>query len=426
MAWTKTWTQAGLTEPSGFEMKLTNAGLKKLLEKPGRYGDGDGLYFRTIGGNRAYWAYRYRADGKEREVSIGPFPEVSLADARAKHMELRKRVVVDKADPLAERHAAKQAAPVAPKTKPTFGEFADAHIRTMSGQWRNPKHRAQWTMTLTKYCAPIRPTPVDQIDTEGVLRVLTPIWTKTPETASRLRGRIETILNAAKAQGHRSGENPAAWRGHLAHLLPNPKKVGQRRGHHAAMRYDDVPAFMATLKAAPGEAAKALTFAILTAARSGEVFGATWDEINLDEGVWVAPPDRMKARREHRVPLSAPAIDILRGQLAERGKNPHVFPGARQNQPLSITALAMAMRRLGAGSFTPHGFRSAFRDWAGDKTSFSREVAEAALAHVIGDESERAYRRGDALDKRRVLMNAWADFCFPTGDNVIMFPAKAG
>jgi integrase len=202
-------------------------------------------------------------------------------------------------------------------------------------------------------------------------------------------------------------------------LLPDPKKVGNRRGHYAAIPYDDVPPFMIALKAAPGVAVKALMFAILCAARSGEVFGAAWDEIDLDAGVWTVPPDRMKMARQHRVPLSAPTVDILRGQLATRGENPQVFPGARQNRPLSVMALAMTMRRLGAGEFTPHGFRSAFRDWAGDKTSFSREVAEAALAHLVGDESERAYRRGDALDKRRELMNAWADFCFPTIAKVV-------
>jgi integrase len=415
----------GLAESSEIEgrsMKLTNPGLKRLLKKPGRHGDGAGLFFRTLRGDKAYWVYRYRLGGREREFSIGPYPEVSLSEARAKHMELRKRVVVDKVDPLAERRAARQAAALTPKAeKPSFGEIADAHVKTMGGQWKNPKHRAQWAMTLKKYCAPIRDKPVDQIDTEGVLRVLTPLWTETPETALRLRGRIEAVLNRARALGliDENRANPARWKGHLDQLLPNPKKIGQRRGHHAAMRYADVPAFMATLKAAPGAAARALMFAILCAARSGEVFGATWDEIHLDAGVWTVPPDRMKMGRQHRVPLSAPAVDILRGQLAARGENPHVFPGARPRQPLSVMALAMAMRRLGAGEFTAHGFRSAFRDWAGDRTNFQREVAEAALAHAIGDETEQAYRRSDALDKRRELMDAWASFCFPTPAEVV-------
>jgi len=213
--------------------------------------------------------------------------------------------------------------------------------------------------------------------------------------------------------------NPARWRGHLDQLMPNPKKVGHRRGHHAAMPYADVPALMAALKATPGAAARALMFAILCAARSGEVFGATWDEIDLDAGVWTVPPDRMKMARPHRVPLSVPAVEILRLQLAAREKNQHVFPGGRPRQPLSVMALAMAMRRLGAGEFTAHGFRSAFRDWAGDRTNFQREVAEAALAHAVGDETEQAYRRSDALDKRRELMDAWASFCFPTPAEVV-------
>ena len=247
----------GLAESSEIEgrsMKLTNPGLKRLLEKPGRHGDGAGLFFRTLGGDKAYWVYRYRVGGREREFSIGPYPEVSLTEARAKHMELRKRVVVDKADPLAERRAARQAAAQAPKAgKPSFGEVADAHVETKGGQWKNAKHRAQWAMTLTKYCAPIRDTPVDQIDTQGVLRVLTPLWTETPETASRLRGRIEAVLNRARALGliDENRANPARWKGHLDQLLPNPKKVGQRRGHHAAMPYADVPAFIGHAQSRP-------------------------------------------------------------------------------------------------------------------------------------------------------------------------------
>jgi Arm DNA-binding domain len=255
-------------EIEGRSMKLTNPGLKRLLEKPGRHGDGAGLYFPTLGGDKAYWVYRYCVGGRERAFSIGPYPEVSLAEARAKHTELRKRVVVDKTDPLAERRAARQVAVLAPKAlKPSFGEIADAHVKTMGGQWKNAKHRAQWAMTLKEYCAPIRDTPVDQIDTQGVLLVLTQLWTEKPETASRLRGRIEAVLNRARALGliDENRANPARWKGHLDQLLPNPKKVGQRRGHHAAMRYAEVPAFVATLKAAPGVAARALMFTILCA-----------------------------------------------------------------------------------------------------------------------------------------------------------------
>ena len=391
--------------------KLVNASLTALLKKPGRHGDGDGLYFRVVDATKAYWVYRYRAEGREREMSIGLYPEVSLASARLKHEGLRAKVRLDKADPLALKRAEKFAAATAP-SKPTFGQIADAHVASHEASWRNPKHRAQWAMTLTKYCAPIRNTPVDGIDTQAVLKVLTPLWNRAPETASRLRGRIEAVLNAARALGHIDDDkaNPARWKGHLDQLLSNPKKGSARRGHHAAMPYADVPAFMVKLGDPPGAATTALAFAILTAARSSEVLGATWDEIDLNAGVWTVPEERMKAGKEHRAPLSAPAVAILKRQLETRGKNPHVFPGARPSRPLGPMALKQAMKKLGAGQFTVHGFRSAFRDWAGDETTFPREVAEAALAHAVGDETERAYRRGDALTKRRELMTAWADW----------------
>jgi integrase len=314
-------------------MKLTNAGLRKLLERSGRHGDGDGLFFRTLGSDKAYWTYRFRVDGRERELSIGP------PTLRSHWRKLARSTwscagasSSTKADPLAERRAARQAIAQAPKTgKPTFGEIADAHLLANETAWRNPKHRDQWRMTLTRYCAPIRDTPVDQVDTQGVMRVLTPLWTETPETAARLRGRIEAVLNRARVLDliDVNRANPARWKGHLDQLLPNSRKVGQRRGHHAAMPYGDVPAFMVTLKAAPGSAAKALMFAVLCAARSGEAMGACWSEIDLDACVWTISPERMKTARPHRVPLSAPAVDILREQLAVRGNTLHVFPGAR-------------------------------------------------------------------------------------------------
>jgi integrase len=406
--------------------KLNHARLAMLMKRPGRHADGDGLYFRVVDVVKAYWAYRYRADGREREISIGPYPEVSLAAARLKHEALRAKVRLDKVDPLALKRAEKAAPGPAP-SKPTFGQIADAYVASHEGSWRNSKHRAQWVMTLTKYCAPIRNTSVDEIDTLAVLKVLTPLWTRAPETASRLRGRIEAVLNAARALGHIDADkaNPARWKGHLALLLSNPKTIGER-GNHAAMPYADVPAFMAKLKDAPGTAAKALAFAILTAARSGEVFGAKWDEIDLEAGVWTVAKERMKAKREHRVPLNAAALAILREQLEARVTDGvYVFSGARPRQALSVMALAMTMRRLGAGQFTVHGFRSAFRDWAGDETAFPREVAEAALAHAVGDETERAYRRGDALMKRRELMNAWERHCEPVKAANVVSIARA-
>ena len=297
-----------------------------------------------------------------------------------------------------------------------FGELADEVVTEQGKSFRNAKHRAQWKMTLETYAAPLRPKAVDAITTEDVLSVLKPIWTAKAETASRLRGRIERVLNAAKAKGFRSGENPAAWRGHLENLLPKRHKLA--RGHHAAMPYPDVPAFVAQLREREAVAGLALEFAILTAARSGEVLGALWSEIDLDAKAWIIPPKRMKAAREHRVPLSKRALAILKRTEAAKTSN-LVFPGQLAGRPLSVMAMDMVLRRMGA-SVTVHGFRSSFRDWAGNETHFPRELAEHALAHVMGDKAEQAYRRSDALEKRRALMDAWAAYCEPkAASNVV-------
>ena len=255
--------------------------------------------------------------------------------------------------------------------------------------------------------APLRNLRLDEIGTEDVLGVLTPIWLTKSETASRLRGRIERVLDAARAKGPRSGENPARWRGHLDALLPKRQKL--TRGHHAAMPYEDVPAFVARLRGSDSVSILALEFLILTAARSGEVLGARWDEIDHEGKLWIVPAARIKGAREHRVPLTKRALAILK-TIEKVRTGDYVFPGQKRGEPLSEMALAMAMRRLKTSDFTVHGFRSAFRDWAGEETVFPREVAEAALAHVVGDATERAYRRGDALEKRRKLMDAWASY----------------
>jgi integrase len=367
--------------------KLNDKGLQALIERPGRHSDGDGLYFRTLGLGRAYFVYRFRSGGKEREMSLGPYPELSLEEARKKHVAQRKTVVVDKADPLANRRAAK-AADAAKSAVPTFGKCADAYLASHETSWRNRKHRYQWRMTLTEYCDAIRDMPVDQVDAKAVLKVLEPIWTSIPETASRLRGRIEAVLASAQVAGHidPNRPNPARWKGWLAEMLPDPKKVGGPRGHHAAMPYDDLPAFMALLNGTPGVPAKALSFTILTAARSGEVLNATWDEINLDDATltWTVPASRMKMQKPHDVPLSDAAVAILRAQEAVRGKNPYVFPGARPRQPLHGTTLTKVMRRLGAGDWTTHGMRSAARSWMADE-GVEFELAEACLAHAVGN-----------------------------------------
>jgi integrase len=268
---------------------------------------------------------------------------------------------------------------------------------------------------------PSGPVPSDEIDTEAVLGVLKPIWIEKPETASRLRGRIEAVLNAAKAQGHRSGENPAAWRGHLFHLLPKRSKLS--RGHHAAMAYRDIPALMEKIRADLGMAALALKVCILTAARTGEILGAKWSEIGWQEKVWTIPATRMKAARQHRVPLSDAATTVLE-KLSTSRTCDFVFPSPRGKRPLSHVAMAKVLTRLGVIGATVHGFRSAFRDWAGNETSFPREVAEAALAHVIGDKAEQAYRRSDALEKRRKLMDAWAAYCEPRGTDEKVTPLR--
>ena len=363
--------------------------------------------------------FRFVWQGKVREMGLGAASTVPLARARELADVARRDVAEDRNPITAREHAREERA-----AKPTFGEIADALVAAKESEWRNAKHRAQWRMTLETYAAPLRSRPIDEIDTAAVLAVLTPLWREKPETASRVRGRIEAVLDAAKAQNYRSGENPAAWRGHLSHLLAKRAKLA--RGHHAAMAYDDVPAFIARLRERETIAALALEFCILTAARSGEVLGARWSEIDLAAKVWTIPAERMKATREHRIPLSEPALAILE-KLSEARTGELVFPGQRAGRPLSHNVMLNAMSRLGVDAVTVHGFRSAFRDWAGNETHFPREVAEGALAHAVGDKAEQAYRRGDALGKKRGLMEAWAAWCEPKkGDNVLKFTKSGG
>jgi integrase len=379
--------------------------------KPGKYGDANTRGLQLVVGptGARKWVLRFMSQGKAREMGLGSFPAVGLADAREKALAARK-LAKEGVDPIADRQR--------DRGVPTFGELADEVVAEQSKGFRNDKHKAQWAMTLTVYAAPLRSKPVDKIETEGVLAVLKPIWLEKPETASRVRGRIERVLNAAKARGYRTGENPAAWRGHLENLLP--KQSNLLRGHHAALPYADVPAFVAKLREREAVAALALEFAILTAARSGEVLNARWEEIDLDAKVWVIPPARTKSAREHRVPLSDPAMAVL-AKLSSAKVSEFIFPGQRPNRPLSVMAMEMVLRRMGVNDdVTVHGFRSSFRDWAGNETHFPRELAEHALAHVIGDKAEQAYRRSDALAKRRTLMDAWAKHCEPRqGGNIV-------
>jgi len=402
---------------AGGKQKLTARAA--ATTKPGRYGDGGGLYLVVSLSGARKWVFRFSFAGKVTEAGLGSAAVVSLAAARDKARDARKLLDAGKNPIDAKRHAASIEAAI-----PTFGAVADALIAAKKSGWRNEKHRAQWRMTLTEYAAPLRSRPVNEIDTGAVLAVLMPLWQTKPETASRLRGRIEAVLDAAKAQGHRSGENPAAWRGHLSHLLPKRGKL--TRGHHAAMAYGDVPAFVGRLREREAIAALALEFTILTAARSGEVYGARWSEIDISAKVWTVPAGRMKAAREHRIPLSDRALAILE-KLSEARTGDLVFPGQRAGKPLSAMAMQMVLRRMKLDGVTVHGFRSAFRDWAGNETHFPREIAEAALAHVIGDKAEQAYRRGDALEKRRGLMEAWANYCEPKADlNVVSLKQRKG
>lgn len=401
--------------------KMLTAVQVRNLKSDGRHPVGGGLYL-VIDGVRRRWSFRYQVDGKRREMGLGSVEEMSLADARAKASNL-KSSVRGGLDPIEARRAEK----VEAIEIPTFGAFADALVKDIELGFRNEKHRAQWSMTIgDAYCKPIRSKRIDMITTEDVLTVLKPVWITKAETASRLRGRIERILDAAKAKGLRDGENPARWRGHLSNLLPKRQKL--QRGHHPAVPFDQVAGVVERLREVGSVSALALEFTILTAARTSETLLSTWREIDLESKVWTIPAPKMKAGREHRVPLTDRCVEILQVAAKLRSNDDpgaYVFPGMKRAKPLSSMSMLMMIRRFGVKdvdgkSATVHGFRSSFRDWAGETTSFPRETIEAALSHVIGDATERAYRRGDALEKRRSAMAAWERFIEPTKDENII------
>lgn len=365
---------------------------------------------------------------KRVEMGLGRLADIGLADAREKATEAR-RLIADGINPI----EARKAAALAVAEKKTFGDVAADYVDTHASTFRNAKHIKQWRMTLsierdekgtfldTGYCLRLRSKAVDLIDTADVLEVLTPLWADKPETASRVRGRIERVLDAAKAKGQRSGENPARWRGHLDKLLA--KRQTLSRGHHAAMPYSAVPEFMTKLHQAEGVGALALEFLILTTSRTGEVIGAKEREFDLAKMLWTVPPERMKSGREHRVPLCARAVEIVT-QLREVATSEWVFAAGKK--PISNMTMTKALGTAGGSDFTVHGFRSSFRDWVGEETNFPDTLAEAALAHVVGDKTERAYRRGDALAKRRKLMEAWERYCAaPAKSNIIAMPKRA-
>ena len=373
------------------------------LTRVGVYSDGGGLYLRVRPSGRS-WVFIGTLNGKRQEMGLGSDLDVTLAQAREKAATARA-LVLDGKHPRESRPTA----PKAIEVPITFGAFSKELVASIEDGFRNPKHRQQWRNTLTTYAAPIADVAIDEVTTEQILGVLQPIWLSKPETASRVRGRIERVLDAAKARGLRFGENPARGRGHLDLLLP--KRSNAEVKHHAALPFAEIANFMIQLRKRPATAAKALEFTILTAARSGETRGATWAEIDFDQKVWTIPGSRMKAGATHQVPLCDPAQALLRALKPEVPKPTDlVFPAPRGG-PLSDMAMSQLLKRMGRPDITAHGFRSTFRDWAGETTQFGREEVEMALAHTITSSTERAYRRGRALEKRREIMETWGKFC---------------
>jgi integrase len=386
---------------------LTSLAIGKL-RKPGRYAVGNGVYLQITGDKGRSWVFRFERDygGKRRgrHIGLGPCALLSLAEAREKGLEYRK-LLLKGIDPLDHRKALRQQALAAATKGVTFLQCADRFLAAQEAGWSNAVHSKQWRATLAAYVHPvIGPLPVASIDTGLVVTALEAIWTSKPETASRVRGRIESILDWAKARGYRAGENPARWRGHLDHLLPHHRKIARVK-HHAAMPYALLPEFMHDLRGREGIAARALEFTILTAARLGETLGARWDEIAGN--LWTVPAERMKSRREHRVPLSKCAVDLIQG-VPRTG--PYVFPGERSGGRIPNNIPGKLLRRMGR-VVTVHGFRSSFRDWAAEITAYPNHVVEMALAHTIPSGVEAAYRRGDLFEKRRALMQEWSDYC---------------
>ncbi|MEA3275520.1 MAG: integrase arm-type DNA-binding domain-containing protein [Pseudomonadota bacterium] len=395
---------------------------KVATARPGKYEDGGGLRLVVPASGAKKWVLRYTIDGKRREMGLGSFPVVPLAAAREKATERRRQVAAG-IDPIEARRGE-------PGKVPTFTTCAARYIRAHRRGWKNAKHARQWVSTLKTYAQPvIGSRPVDTVATEDILRILSPIWTSKTETAKRVQGRIENILDFAAAHKYRDPLNPARWRGHLDKLLPKPARV-KKVTHHPAMPYTEVPRFLTELSRTDSVSALALRFLILTATRTNEVLKARRSEVDRDALLWSIPAARMKARRERRVPLSDAAITVLQA-LPRIDGNPYLFPGARYGKPLSNMALLQQMRGMGygvhgsRGDYVPHGFRSSFRDWSGEVSSFPRDVAEMALAHTIDNKVEAAYRRGDLFAKRRTMMQAWADYVSEAPARIIPLTKQA-
>ncbi|MGF6213035.1 tyrosine-type recombinase/integrase [Comamonas sp. 4034] len=377
------------------------------LKTEGRHAVGGvaGLHLRISAAHRG-WVLRVKVGDARKDIGLGAYPIVGLAEARERAWKVHESIREGR-DPVAPRRQQRQALLAQASTEKTFRWCTEEFLKAKSSEWKNAKHRQQWENTLETYAMPcLGKLSVSLIDLPHVLTCLEPIWSTKNETASRLRGRIESILDWATVRKYRAGDNPARWKGHLDKVLAAPSKI-QKVEHHRALAVDDMPPFIATLRTRPGIAARALEFAILTAARSGEVRGAIWGEFDFKNAIWTIPAERMKAGAEHRVPLSTSALKLLQS-LPRVADLELLFPGTK-GQILSDMTMTAVMRRMNVAA-VPHGFRSTFRDWAGEKTNFPRELAEQALAHTLESKVEAAYRRGDALDKRRGMMNSWADF----------------
>ena len=372
----------------------------ETMKTPGDHADGNGLYMRVKPSGMKTWLFRYQVNGHRHAMGLGSTRLKSLAQAREKSYELALKIS-DGIDPIQERKVLER------KTSITFMDAAARYIKVMSPSWKNVKHAQQWQNTLDKYCTPIADLPVDKIDSYLVMQCLEPIWAVIPETASRIRGRMEKILDWSRVNGYREGENPARWSGHLDQSLPRKTKITTVKGH-ASMPYTELPQFWPILNLLQGLGARALEFTILTACRTSEVLNAKWQEIDEPSQIWTIPAERMKAGKEHRVPLSNATLSLLNA-LKNQQRGDLIFPGQKHNHSLSNMTMLKVLQRL-EHAYTPHGFRSTFRTWISEKTNHVHEVAEAALAHTIGDKVVAAYQRGDLFEKRRQLMLDWTNF----------------
>lgn len=402
--------------------RLTALQVSKL-KTPGYHADGGGLYLSVKPSGTKSWIFRYRFGTKEREMGLGSLNTFSLADARERALQQRK-LLADGNDPLGFKRAAQLARSMADASIITFDRAASSYIESHRSGWKNDKHVDQWTNTLATYASPVfGELPVGEITTALVMRVLQPIWTTKTETASRVRGRIEKILDWCKVQGYRTGDNPAAWRGHLENLLSAPQKT-KKVEHHPALPWREMGAFMADLRKMPGAAALALEVIILTNCRTSEAIESTWSEFDLDAALWTIPAERMKAEKEHVIPLSDAALVALRKAHSDTGGGGFVFPGAKKGKPLSNMACLQLLKRMERSDLTVHGFRSSFRDWAGESTAHPREVVEHAMSHQLKDKAEAAYARGTLLERRRVLMADWALHCAKPAQTAGVVPIR--